>query len=322
MLLVLTSSSDTTADYLCKRLGSEGMPYVRLNTDKCFGHVKVSFAPNVPRLEIGGVELASSDISNVWLRRPGEVSVPVGSDSNESKHVSAEWAEAINGFLAHVPSECWMNHPALNAAASHKLEQLSRADRMGLVVPDTLVTQDSEAFKKFFNSNGGDIIVKPLANGYIQHEVGPDEVIYTSAVKACNDEILALLDACPTFLQSRVRKSVDVRVCVVDDDLTAVAISAFNSGGLLELDVRVNNMEGALYEPILVPSFVSDRILTLVRSYGLRFAAIDLAVNESGNWVFFEINPNGQWAWLDLVGGFDIAGSLLRAFRRGLRCGR
>ena len=71
-----------------------------------------------------------------------------------------------------------------------------------------------------------------------------------------------------------------------------------------------------LYVPITVPPKVSESILGLLRSYGLRFGAIDLAVDETGKWVFFELNPNGQWACLDLVGASDIAESFLASFRQ------
>jgi hypothetical protein len=61
---------------------------------------------------------------------------------------------------------------------------------------------------------------------------------------------------------------------------------------------------------------VERRLLTLAADYGLRFAAIDMAVALTGEWVFFEVNPNGQWAWLDLVGASDIASSFVRAFSK------
>jgi hypothetical protein len=53
----------------------------------------------------------------------------------------------------------------------------------------------------------------------------------------------------------------------------------------------------------------------LLEEYSLRFAAVDFAVANDGAWVFFEINPNGQWAWLDLAGATDVAGDLLWAMQ-------
>jgi len=32
--------------------------------------------------------------------------------------------------------------------------------------------------------------------------------------------------------------------------------------------------------------------------------------------IFFEVNPNGQWAWLDLSGGMNIAASFVKTFSK------
>ena len=54
----------------------------------------------------------------------------------------------------------------------------------------------------------------------------------------------------------------------------------------------------------------SRRLRLLTETFGLRFAAIDLAVEEDGQYVFFEINPNGQWAWIEQITGQPIAAAL------------
>ena len=40
---------------------------------------------------------------------------------------------------------------------------------------------------------------------------------------------------------------------------------------------------------------------------GLKFAAIDLALTPQGDYIFFELNPNGQWLWLEYQLKFPIA---------------
>jgi hypothetical protein len=32
-----------------------------------------------------------------------------------------------------------------------------------------------------------------------------------------------------------------------------------------------------------------------------------------GEWQFLEINPNGQWAWMDLLGGTEIYELFIKA---------
>ena len=73
-------------------------------------------------------------------------------------------------------------------------------------------------------------------------------------------------------------------------------------------------MEGVTYRKVVLPRDVSERIQRLTKHYNLRFAAIDMVVSASGVWYFLEVNPNGQWAWLDLNGVANIAESFVDAF--------
>jgi hypothetical protein len=41
----------------------------------------------------------------------------------------------------------------------------------------------------------------------------------------------------------------------------------------------------------------------LVRSLGLRFCSADLVLTPDGRHVFLDLNPNGQWLWLELEAG-------------------
>ncbi len=35
-----------------------------------------------------------------------------------------------------------------------------------------------------------------------------------------------------------------------------------------------------------------------MKALGLNFGAIDMILTPAGEYVFLEINPNGQWAWI------------------------
>jgi glutathione synthase/RimK-type ligase-like ATP-grasp enzyme len=107
----------------------------------------------------------------------------------------------------------------------------------------------------------------------------------------------------------RIEKRYDVRMCVIDREILAVAMQRSDGA----LDVRRDNMEGVAYRPVAPPARTSRAARRLVSSYGLRFAALDFVVDPAGTWYFLELNPNGQWAWLDLVGGADFAGQFCRA---------
>ncbi len=159
------------------------------------------------------------------------------------------------------------------------------------------------------------MIVKPISVGYIEREDGEtDSVIYTNAIAKHHLDNLDDLAACPTFFQERINKAVDIRITVVDRDIHAVRLIAQENDGSQRCDVRRNNMDDVVYQQVNLPTEVENGIRKLMEHYRLRFAAIDMAMDQDGRWVFFEINPNGQWAWLDLVGAVTIGSSFVRSF--------
>ncbi len=322
MLLILTNSQDATADYLNSVLEQSGVPVLRLDTDTLLSKTVVSYRPGEPTLCFDGQCYKPADIHNIWYRRPERLKSDRFDDSPDAEYILDEWAEGIEAFLAHIPNPRWMNHPSSNALASHKLEQLSVARSIGFRVPESVVTQDEATLRDFFRQHGGQIIVKPMASGYIERPADKsDSLIYTNKVRPADLDDLAELSWCPTFFQRYVIKSCDVRITVVDDAFHAVELAAKDADGTQRCDIRRNNMADVEYREITLPIAIHDKLSRMMTHYKLRFAAIDMVVATTGEWFFLEVNPNGQWAWLDLEGSTNIAASFLKAFSSGYATG-
>jgi RimK-like ATP-grasp domain len=319
MIVVLSNSLDITADYVCSRLEKDRFDYIRLNTDELTEKAELLYQYNNLSLKVVHRKLRPEDISSVWCRRPKPLSFPDGKhfEKGEQTHTLSEWSAAIEGFFSHIPSKLWINHPRNNASASSKLEQLSRAKRFGLDIPRTLVSQSFDEVIQFWKACEGRLVTKPISHGYIERD-DPEEdaVIFTNEVTLEQlNENQNNLSLCPTLFQEKVEKLCDVRINVIDQAVIATAIYSSAQENLQDIDIRRNNMSGVRYETIKLPSSLEGSLLKLCRSYKLRFAAIDMAITTDAKWVFFEINPNGQWAWLDLEGITDIASYLLMAMQ-------
>jgi glutathione synthase/RimK-type ligase-like ATP-grasp enzyme len=319
MIVIISNSLDVTADYVCSRLEQGQFDYVRLDTDYLTGKTELLYKFDNLSLVVDQRTLVPENINSIWYRRPQPLKPPAEKtfEKGEQAHALSEWSAAIEGFLAHIPTKLWINHPRNNASAASKLEQLSRARRLGLTIPKTLVTQSFEETIEFWKECKESLVVKPISHGYIERENSQeDTLIFTNEVTLDqlnkNRELLSL---CPTLFQEKVEKIYDIRINVIDDEVIAVAIYASKEYKLQTIDIRKNNMQNVRDELVTLPSILINKILELCRSYELRFAAIDMAFTKDYNWVFFEINPNGQWAWLDLEGVTDIASLLLKSMQ-------
>src|SRR5262249_33799153 len=94
------------------------------------------------------------------------------------------------------------------------------------------------------------------------------------------------------LFQAKLVKRLDVRVTVVGEEVFATGIDNPD-----ELDWRRTH-PNITYRPRVLPDDILAGIRRLMRSLGLVFGALDLVLTDEG-YQFIEINPNGQWAWIE-----------------------
>lgn len=318
MIVVVTNSQDATADYL---LSQPGLGHcVRIDTDR------LASADNRVSIRVGpsGLEALAwlderavrpNDVDVVWFRRPRPFEGDPRDNGGTVAYVDNERRAAWRSFLSFVPRDRWMNYPAANTGASNKIEQLERARGVGLLTPESLITQSPSEAQSFFLAHPGGVVIKPVDHGFIEaSHPHKDQLVYCNSV---NMDWLSRhiedLPACPTYFQELVPKRADIRVTCVDEQFMSVRLTASDG----RVDIRRDNMHGVEYEPYELDDRVQDGLRQLLASYGLRFAAIDLVERQfDRELVFLEINPNGQWAWLDLEADAGIAPLFTKAWER------
>lgn len=315
-ILILTNSDDATSDYLESYLNSAIPRILRFDTDTDLASTSFVFSRNEQYVSWRTHLLRPDEISAVIFRRPKPFAPPVSDDPYHVEHAANEWAEAWEGFLAQVPLCKWINHPSRNFGASHKIHQLIKASSSGLRVPETLVTNAPPEALAFFDRQINGVVVKPLASGFIERsDTEDDTIIYANILEKRQMQLIHQIKSCPVLFQERIKKKIDVRVTVLDQEMVAIGLIETTTEGTQRLDIRRDNMVGVQYLLVDLPNSVRASISAMMQAYELRFAAIDFAVDEAGDWVFFEINPNGQWAWFDLEGVSSIAELFVHALR-------
>lgn len=313
---MLTNSNDATSDYLCKKFLDGEVRYLRFNTDEDLKKTKYNFSDKQHYIAWNSHQINPQNISAIIYRRPKPISLSNNYDEFYNRHIALEWSEVLEGFLSHIPVHLWINHPSLNYLASHKIEQLNKAKQFGLKTPKSIITNQREVANQFIINLQGRVIVKPLSSGYIEREKPEDDtLIYTCKFPLSNIELLKKIDECPVLFQEQIEKSMDVRVTVVDNGLIAIGMTSLDNSNEQILDIRRNDMENVIYSKLLVPRNVEKSILSLMKSYKLRFGALDFAITPKDEWIFFEINPNGQWAWLDQCAGAQISDIYIKAIK-------
>jgi glutathione synthase/RimK-type ligase-like ATP-grasp enzyme len=231
--------------------------------------------------------------------------LPPELDPAQAHWAAGEAREALNGLWRTLDAR-WVNPPLAEAAAVSKPEQLQRARLHGLAVPETLVTNDGAEAQEF--ASAGQTICKPMGRGAITVD-GAERLFFTRLLNDDDVAALATIGPEPYLLQRLIPKQYDLRVTIIGEELFAVRIDS-QVDSESSVDWRRGDANELNHEAIDLPRDVAERCLALIKSYGLVFAAVDFAVDPEGRHVFFEINPSGQWAWLEERAGVPLRGRL------------
>jgi glutathione synthase/RimK-type ligase-like ATP-grasp enzyme len=104
----------------------------------------------------------------------------------------------------------------------------------------------------------------------------------------------------------------DVRVTIVGD--RALAADIRTSGRTI--DWRAVAPDEVSYRPVAVPERVLNACVELCRQAGLLYAAFDFIRESNGRWVFLEVNPSGQWGWIEQATGLPITQTIVDLLAR------
>jgi glutathione synthase/RimK-type ligase-like ATP-grasp enzyme len=307
VLLLVTNREDLTADWLVLELDRRGTTFERFNGEDYPTEVWLRWAPDRASLRFGGRDLARADIRSVWWRRPLPPQMPPDLPGPEADWATGEALAALEGFWRTLDAH-WVNTPARNAEADSKPEQLRRARGLGFTVPDTIVTNDPGAARAFLVGHPN-AVCKSLRTAHVPSGSG-EGVFYTSLVSIEDLADAAAFGPEPYLFQSLVDKDYDVRVTVIGDTAYSCRIESQDSPEA-RLDWRRGAIEQLPHAVEELPSDIASRCVALTHSYGLRFSAIDLARRPDGGFTFFELNPNGQWAWVERLTALPLAARLV-----------
>jgi ATP-grasp ribosomal peptide maturase len=310
-VLILAAEFDVSADQMVLALREREVPVGRVDT--AWFPTRLSIDAEMRdgrwrgRLRAPGRDIELEGLRSVWYRSPSTFQFPVELSGAERQHAFLEAKYGFGGVLSSLPL-LWVNHPARAAAAS-KPVQLSTAARCGLTVPNTLITNEPSAMRRF--AEGGATVTKILGANHIAEE-GTRKITFTRPLGDLTD--LQGIEATCHLAQRWAPKEFDCRVIAIGNKLFAFAIHAGNATAYI--DFRAD-YDALTYEPIEVPIDVSNGIRRFLDTMGLVYGALDFVVGPDGSYVFLECNPGGQFGWLEAHTGAPLTQTLADLLTQG-----
>lgn len=316
-VLIITSRDEFSIPPVVNYLEETRQPYFRLDTDAILSDQTVlnltlcgSHFAGEMRLQNGDA-ISTARIKSVWFRRP-RVSAAAGlfAAAEEAEFAESEMSGALWSLYTNLDGVFWMNHPvpSRHVLEHNKVLQMKIAAECGLRVPDTIVSNTADEIITFCRGHGGAVAAKILRKSVFNNTaIRSGGWIYTNIVTLDYLERHAdNISSTALMVQEYVPKKVELRVTVVGKRLLTCAIHSQDSERT-KVDWRRYDFGQVEHEIFNLPEDVERKIMTFMDRCSLSFGAIDLIVTPDDDFVFLEVNPNGQYGWIERLTGLPIS---------------
>jgi len=314
MILILTDESDLHADCVEQKLRLRQADFVRLDPGEFPSRAEASLKYSADgkaefTFQAGNKQVDLSDVRSIWSRRP----TPAIPDTEITDKLTREYvSDECKIFLRDIwtTTECfWVPAPDLvTQRAEHKALQLRIAASLGFELPPTLFTNSPEAFLDFYQQHNGHVISKLVSSSFYKF-TGTTFNRYTQVVSKRDVAYARRIRLCPVIFQAYVPKRVELRITVVGNKVFAAEIHSQHSNHTRH-DWRRYDRYETPYFPHDLQGDIEQRCVQLVETLGLCYGAIDMVLTPDGRYVFIEINPNGQYLWIEKLTGLPISDSI------------
>lgn len=303
-VLIISDVYDFSSDFVCVELERQNISYWRINRDELQDY-EINLNPVIPRLEAVyrdvKINIISETLLSVYYRAPTFLRDIFQDGADEEEQLKrTQWTAFVRSLCVFEYVK-WVNNPIHTYRAEIKTYQLYKASQIGFLTPETTLTN------KTFVPTFDNVAIKSIDTAIINLN-NEEGFVYTELYR--RDEITEQHYKSPFFLQQGLVPKIDIRVTVVDNDVIAAKILTRDNLGI-DIDWR-RHKEELKYEIFELPTNVENMCRRLVRDLKLSFGGIDLVLHN-GQYYFIEINPTGEWSWLQQNTGFRYDKAIVKA---------
>ncbi len=308
MIQIFGATSDPHVESVARHLRENRVPIQILDIyDHQSNGLDTSITPNL-RLAIAAPSLRDPLPRVVWWRvKPPFV---IATDSIVSyynqRFATDEWLAVLDYMSLYLKDSIWLNPRSVSRLAGNKIHQLAIAANAGFSTPRTIFSNNVEAVLRFMEA------IRPARciNKTITPYICPDaRQTYAGFIDADTvRQFSSELQLCPSIFQEHIAPKFELRVTVVGTEVFAAKI---NKRDASEPDWRKEILDD-IYTTYELPDKFCTNLLHLHAAFGLVYGAYDFIVDHSDNFVFLEVNPAGQWLWLEEKLGLPISKAIAR----------
>jgi glutathione synthase/RimK-type ligase-like ATP-grasp enzyme len=261
-----------------------------------------------------GYKLNASDVNGIWCRTsafPDKYSPVLSGVSEYSKaYVASEWRVAMGAFFSSADAK-WANKPQVIGVAGNRILQMRLAPQFGLKVPAWVAASRSKEINEFASSLPNTAFVVKALNEGAPSDCGE---VNSNTIKISDPLVQLAPDdgKIPMLLQKAISARVIIRSYVIGNKVYS-AEGVVDLSDPVFLDSRLDLSDTKKYPYIvhILPVHIELALVALARKLDLSYGAADFLLDENGDYWFLEINPSGQWAWIERQTGLPISAEIV-----------
>ncbi len=313
-ILIITRSDDNeSVQMVAQAIERRGVEAIRFDTDRYPTDVRLTayYGEDDERLTLTNDEgeFNLREVTAIWHRRLNfGAQLPTTLDKQLRDASLGEARAAARGMLASLKA-FRMDAVERIRHAENKQLQLQVARSFGLEIPRTLTTNDPSAVHDFARRCPCGMVTKMLSS-FAVYDEGRELVVFTNPVQPEDLADLAGLRLCPVTFQEMIPKALELRTTVVGRRVMSASIDSQASQRAAHDWRRDGQRLTRDWQPYELPPEVEQKILRLMDYFLLNYGAIDFIVTPDGRHVFLEINPVGEFFWLERYTGLPIADTI------------
>lgn len=291
--LILADESDTHALAIAKTIELEFGGSATIWNFKSFPRDPASFwlGDDISKsLKIAGIRV--TEFTGIWWRRPRTFKLSPDITDDDAKQFCVKESRAFMYGALLASGVNIINHPTYETIANHKPYQLEIARSVGIKIPQTLMSNDPAEVKQFWQvlqRENKECIYKTFTPY-------PTFVFETRRLKLEELDHIDQIEYAPIIVQEEIKRRFDLRISIFGDEVFAAAIDP--KSDLSTIDWRLDKSTG--WEEYTLSSELKSQLLTFMRRMRLHYGMVDMRVTDNNEYFFFEVNPSGQFLFIEI----------------------
>jgi ATP-GRASP peptide maturase of grasp-with-spasm system len=315
MVIIISINGEISTNDVIRWLRKFNEKVIRINFGDFMNgnyNISVRMSNNNFLISFNGEEIDQDMLKNssVWLRKLSRFfSINDAKNLKEkmpgiSPHIEKEFNTFSNSLMYLLKDARFLC--TVEAKDLNKMDVLKLAKEAGLKIPDTILTNSKVELSEYLKEHGK-CITKCITDG-ISIGLGDDDYYFLSTSLLSQENLKNIPDFfVPSIVQNYIEKEFEIRIFYLDGQFFSVAIFS-QQREHTKIDFRMidKDKQSVRMTPFELPEEIKSKIRQLMKKLNLNTGSIDMIYTPQKEYYFLEVNPAGQYMWVDYYGNYYI----------------